>query len=122
MKNIDEIEKLGLEDLERIASDESIHVPDGLEGRLVSGTVRWSPSRIIAIAASLVIIAGLGLSLYDRYKPLEDTFDDPATAYAVVEETLWKMSGSLEVGMKSLEKGKDMLSRPSEVIKSINNE
>ena len=63
MKNIDEIEKLSLEDLERIASDESIHVPDGLEGRLVSGTVRWSPSRIIAIAASLVIIAGLGLSL-----------------------------------------------------------
>ena len=34
MKTIEEIEKLSIEDLERISADESIPIPGGLESRV----------------------------------------------------------------------------------------
>ena len=123
MKTIDEIEKLSMEDLERISSDESIIVPDGLESRVFQpkdNRHRWWTA--ISIAASLAILAGIGLGWYNRSKPLEDTFDDPALAYAMVEETLAKMSQNLEIGVKSVEKSRDIILKPSEVMRSINTE
>ena len=123
MKTIDEIEKLSIEDLERISADESIIVPDGLESRVFQpkdNRPRWWTA--ISIAASLAILAGIGLSWYNRSKPLEDTFDDPALAYAMVEETLAKMSQNLEIGVKSVEKSRDIILKPSEVMRSINTE
>ena len=123
MKTIDEIEKLSMEDLGRISADESIIVPDGLESRVFQpkdNRPRWWTA--ISIAASLAILAGIGLSWYNRSKPLEDTFDDPALAYAMVEETLAKMSQNLEIGVKSVEKSRDIILKPSEVIRSISTE
>ncbi len=123
MKTIDEIEKLSMEDLERISADESIIVPDGLESRVFQpkdNRPRWWTA--ISIAASLTILAGIGLAWYNRSKPLEDTFDDPALAYAMVEETLAKMSQNLEIGVKSVEKSRDIILKPSEVMRSINTE
>ena len=121
MKTIDEIEKLSMEDLERISADESIIVPDGLESRvfqLKDRRPRWRTA--ISIAASLAVLAGIGLAWYNRSKPLEDTFDDPALAYAMVEETLAKMSKNLEIGVKSVEKSRDIILKPTEVMHSIN--
>lgn len=123
MKTIDEIEKLSMEDLERISADESIIVPDGLESRVFQpkdNRPRWWTA--ISIAASLIVLAGIGLAWYNRSKPLEDTFDDPALAYAMVEETLAKMSQNLEIGVKSVEKSRDIILKPSEVMRSINTE
>ncbi len=123
MKTIDEIEKLSMEDLERISADESIIVPDGLESRVFQpkdNRHRWWTA--ISIAASLAVLAGLGFAWYNRSKPLEDTFDDPALAYAMVEETLAKMSQNLEIGVKSVEKSRDIILKPSEVMRSINTE
>ena len=123
MKTIDEIEKLSMEDLERISADESIIVPDDLESRVFQpedNRPRWWTA--ISIAASLAILAGIGLAWYNRSKPLEDTFDDPALAYAMVEETLAKMSQNLEIGVKSVEKSRDIILKPSEVMRSINTE
>ncbi len=123
MKTIDEIEKLSMEDLERISADESIIVPDGLESRVFQpkdNRHRWWTA--ISIAASLAVLAGIGFAWYNRSKPLEDTFDDPALAYAMVEETLAKMSQNLEIGVKSVEKSRDIFLKPSEVMRSINTE
>ncbi len=123
MKTIDEIEKLSMEDLERISADESIIVPDGLESRVFQpkdNRHRWWTA--ISIAASLAVLAGIGFAWYNRSKPLEDTFDDPALAYAMVEETLAKMSQNLEIGVKSVEKSRDIILKPSEVMRSINTE
>lgn len=123
MKTIDEIEKLSMEDLGRISADESIIVPDGLESRVFQpkdNRPGWWTA--ISIAASLAILAGIGFSWYNRSKPLEDTFDDPALAYAMVEETLAKMSQNLEIGVKSVEKSRDIILKPSEVMRSINTE
>ena len=123
MKTIDEIEKMSIEDLERISADESIIVPDGLESRVFQPKEerpRWWTA--ISIAASLVILAGIGMAWYNRSRPLKDTFDDPALAYAMVEETLAKMSQNVDICVKSVEKGKDIFLKPSEVICSINSE
>ena len=127
MKTIDEIEKLSMEDLERISLDENIPVPGDLESNLRSLSLSKGlrsgrlTNRVIAIAASLLIVAGIGLAWFNRSKPLEDTFDDPALAYAKVEETLMKFSESMEIGVKSVEKGREIMLKPTEVFHTMNN-
>ena len=123
MKSVDEIERLSLEDLERISLDESIPVPEGLEDRVTIPVIKAKKTLIrrwIGIAASVVIIAGAGGFLLNRPKPLEDTFDDPMLAYAMVEKTLERMSDSIGVGMTSIAKSEEILRKPGEVIRSIN--
>ena len=91
MKTIDEIEKLTMEDLERISLDGSVEVPEGLEEKILSSVHEEKVSRgrfiwLTGIAASLILVASIALSL--RPTPLKDTFDDPALAYAEVEKAL----------------------------------
>lgn len=97
MKTIDEIEKLSLENLERISLDESVKVPEGLEHRIGQAVSARSNKRIIplicGIAASLLLVIGLAISL--RPPQLRDTFDDPALAYAEVEKALLSVSGTI---------------------------
>ena len=124
MKTIDEIEKLSLDDLERISLDESIPVPVDLESNLRSKGI-WShklTGRVVGIAASLIIIGGIGFAWLNRDKPLEDTFDDPALAYAMLEKTLMGFSDSVEVSVKSVEKSRDILRKPTEVFRAVNDE
>ena len=101
MKTIDEIEKLSLEDLERISMDESIPVPEGLTER-VSPQRRGGQIKLwaVSVAASLVLIAGLALTL--RPAPLKDTFDDPAVAYAEVEKALVNFTEVVSNQMNSI--------------------
>ena len=123
MKTIEEIEKLSLDELERISLDESIPVPSGLEERIgipaMQGRRRML-LRIAGIAASLVLIGGLALTL--KPKPLQDTFDDPALAYAQVEKALLKVSGEMEIGVNSVAKSADILRKPTEAIHLIDAE
>ena len=133
MKTIDEIEKLGFEDLERISLDESIEVPTGLESRILDRTSglrkeSWfgrmtgrRPVWYIGIAASFAVIAGIGFAWFSRPKPLQDTFDDPMLAYAAVEEALNKMASTVEVGVNSVAMSDELFRKPAEVIQSINN-
>ena len=97
MKTIDEIEKLSIEDLERISLDESTEVPAGLENRIGQALYARSRKRMIpwicGIAASLLLVVGLAISL--RPPQLQDTFDDPALAYAEVERALLSVSGTI---------------------------
>ena len=97
MKTIDEIEKLSLDELERISLDNSIEVPDGLENRIGQALYARSRKRMIPwicdIAASLLLVVGLAISL--RPPQLQDTFDDPALAYAEVERVLLSVSGTI---------------------------
>ncbi|MBO6248510.1 MAG: hypothetical protein J6N54_06840 [Bacteroidales bacterium] len=91
MKTIDEIEKLTMEDLERISLDESVEVPAGLEERILSAVheKRVSPSRFLwlaGVAASVALVIAIGVN--HRPDTLKDTFDDPALAYAEVEKAL----------------------------------
>ena len=107
MKKIEDIEKLSLEDLERISLDSSVTVPEGFEDRVRASVEEHSSSRhrilwLAGAAASLVVIASLGLSL--RPKPLKDTFDDPVVAYAEVERALLSFTETVNNQMNSIKR------------------
>lgn len=91
MKDLHEIEKMSLEDLQRIGADESISVPEDWQVRLP----RRSPARSWSIAAAAAVLLALGWWGLNRPAEPEDTFDDPRLAYAAVEQALSKMSGAI---------------------------
>ena len=76
MKTIDEIKKMSFQDLERVSMDEGIPVPESISFKAASPE-RTSPRPLaIGLAASLVLLAGIGLwRMQDR--PLQDTYSDP---------------------------------------------
>lgn len=89
MKDLHEIEKMSLEDLQRIGADESIPVPADMQVRLPRRPV----ARYWSIAAAAAILLGLGWWGVNRPEEPKDTFDDPLLAYAAVEQALSRMAG-----------------------------
>lgn len=87
MKRIEDIEKLSAEDWERIGADESIPVPEDLKVRLP----RRRHAAVWSIAASVAVVAGIGLSALLRTPEPKDTFSDPYLAYAAVEQAFSRM-------------------------------
>lgn len=86
MKRIQDIEKLTAADWDRIGADESLPVPKDLQVRLPRRrAVVWS------IAASVAVVAGIGLSALLRTPEPKDTFTDPYLAYAAVEQAFSRM-------------------------------
>ncbi len=55
--------------------------------------------RAAAVAASVALVAALGLGLYNRYTAPKDTFDDPYLAYAAVEDALNRVSEKAGKGL-----------------------
>jgi len=112
MKRIGDIGRIGSEELERIASDKTVPVPDGLDKKIVrtakvlellNGTQTVeTPSkrnrRIIlfpsAAAAAAVIAVICSLSA----RVPRDTYDDPAIALASMERTFTYISEKLNYG------------------------
>ena len=104
MKDIRDMEKLSLRDLEQMGGDERIPLPEGWHVQLPGETQRrrQSTRRWIGIAASVAVVAGIGVSLLHRPDPLKDTFDDPYLAYAALEQALNRVSDALSVGEEAL--------------------
>jgi hypothetical protein len=101
MKSVKEIEKLPLEDLIEVASNETIKVPEGLYDRLaqdvdreVSGN-RWF--KIAGAAAIVILVVGLGLLKFEN-EP-KDTFSDPYLAYAELEKAFEMVSEGMQKGI-----------------------
>jgi hypothetical protein len=101
MKSVKEIEKLPLEDLIEVASNETIKVPEGLYDRLaqdvdreVSGN-RWF--KIAGAAAIVILVVGLGLLKFEN-EP-KDTFSDPYLAYAEREKAFEMVSEGMQKGI-----------------------
>ena len=132
MKDINEIERLTPEDLERIASDESVRVPADLKASLealagaselvderpaaagrrsqgLRATWYWA---VPAVAAALVAAV-----LVFRSQP-KDTFSDPYLAYAEVQKAFGQISEKGEAAaaiagnaVPVMEKTEDLLNR-----------
>jgi len=140
MKRIEDIEKMDLGTLEAISEDRSIEVPADLReavkavlpkekteaepvrffgkrtenGKEAKPPKRWI--RPLAVAASLAAVAVGGLTLY-RNAPLKDTYEDPYLAYAEVQKALNRISGSMSDGVNSLEKTKEYIDLPANIIR-----
>lgn len=108
MKRIEDIEKLTLEDLERLSDDESVAVPEslgkGIENRILASEILRHDSprpsmrlwkRIVPVfaAAAVIAVVAIGLGLHRSAVTPVDTFDSPEEAYAQVERT-FAMIGS----------------------------
>ena len=131
MKDINEIERLTPEDLERIASDESVRVPADLKASLeaLAGAAKVLEDRpaassrpsqglrtwywaVPAVAAALVAAV-----LVFRSQP-KDTFSDPYLAYAEVQKAFGQISEKGEAAaaiagnaVPVMEKTEDLLNR-----------
>lgn len=109
MKRIEEIKNLTIDDLERIADDSRIEVPEGLDMKLLSAIMASSPDsiaprrpRFLKLASGAVatgIAACLAVMFMMSDEP-KDTFDDPKLAYAELEKTMSLISSKLERGME----------------------
>ena len=129
MKSLKDIENISFEELERIASDESIQVPEGLQ-KSVKATIEaaaaaeeasrkeerrftWLPFvsafAAVAVCAAIVFVAPM------RNNP-KDTFDDPAVAYAELEKTFNYIAQKVGTGIQMAE---DASQEPMEMINKI---
>jgi len=112
MKRSEDIENLGLEELERMADESAVKVPDDLFGKvedaiLASALMEEEKARaavrrplsgyaiggiLAAAVASLVLLLSL------PHAP-KDTFDDPLVAYAELEKTFSYISSKVDRGL-----------------------
>ena len=133
MKDINEIERLTPEDLERIASDESVRVPADLKASLeaLAGAAELvsekdTPTAVVRPsqglrawywAAPAVAAALVAAVLVFRSQP-KDTFSDPYLAYAEVQKAFGQISQKGEEAaaiagnaVPVMEKTEDLLNR-----------
>ena len=113
MKRLEDIEKLSVSDLERIAQDDSIGVPSMLKHdiSIMARTLEMAskdeeapklPLRkriaLFSYPAAAVAVIAVGLSLTFRDIP-KDTFDDPGMAYVQMEQVFGFISDKMNTGM-----------------------
>ena len=129
MKRLEDIERLSLEELERISEDGMVAVPDGLGERLentlaAAGMLRkQKPSRSGAWKFSLipaVAVAVVAASLVVVLKPStpKDTFSTPEEAYIQVEyamslisEKMNKSKSIADAALPEFEKASEIMDK-----------
>ena len=136
MKKIEDIEKMGLEELEEAAMDGQVEVPQGLTGRVRErilaaelakvppiGKRQVMPRRIVqlgGVAAAAVVVMTLVLLKPGVEKDtLQDTFDDPYMAYAQVEEVFRQISQKMTIGVEAVAQVKPLAERPMEILNNV---
>ena len=136
MKRIEDIEKMGLEELEAATMEEKVEVPQGLAGRiheriLASELAKEPPIEKLQIqrkrilqysgitAAAVVVLALVLLKPEMQKNTLQDTFDDPYMAYAQVEEAFRQISKKMTVGVEMIADAKPLAERPMEILNNV---
>ena len=74
---------------------------------------RFAP---LAVAAGLVLIAGIGLKLQQRTP--KDTFTDPEKAYAQVEMVFSKIGDGMRKGCGAVDKSSEVMQKSIDIINS----
>ena len=130
MKSLKDIENISLEELEAVSLDESIRIPEGFAERLQDNieaqqkierfdeagpkarTVRLT---FISAAASVAVLAGIGLGIAKWQNEPKDTFDDPYLAYAELEKAFAVMSGGIQKGLAMAEESEAALDKVTSI-------
>lgn len=132
MKPIEYLKDISLAEMEKIASDNSVRVPQNLENTLEKLTDSLEAGRRMdryekqssvlirrttGIAAAVILLAALSIS--DREPVLKDTYDDPQIAYAEVEKTLMLISDAINTGIKKSNEAVEAFETPKEIVDNI---
>ena len=128
MKSIKEIENMSLEELMAVSSDEATAVPEGFAERIqasvdaqgiIDEIAEDSHSgrmvRIVGAAASVAVLAGIGLGIARWQNEPKDTFDDPYMAYAELEKALAIMSDGVQKALAMAEESEAALDKVTSV-------
>lgn len=126
MKSIKEIENMSLEELERASLDERTAVPEGFAERIrasvdaqsIIDEITEDPHRMVRIvgaAASVAVVAGIGLGIARWQDEPKDTFDDPYMAYAELEKAFATMSGGVQKALAMAEESEAALDKVTSV-------
>ena len=112
MKTTADIEKITLAELEKMADDTSVEVPECLERKVTDAVLaaevlgeRPSVKKVLmlvpAAAAAIVAAVAIGFNVHNLYRTPVDTFSTPEEAFACLEHTFSmigkKTDKSLEV-------------------------
>lgn len=131
MKRKEDIERMDLEELEKIASDSSVPVPESLHRRVedaltaacavksVPGRKAWRFALIpaaVAVAAALTV----GLNHQSASRMPADTFTDPQEAYAELERTFGYISSKINAGREMTDAALSQVDKASRIIDDIN--
>lgn len=131
MKRKEDIERMDLEELEKIASDSSVPVPESLHRRVedaltaacavksVPGRKAWRFALIpaaVAVAAALTV----GLNYQSASRMPAGTFTDPQEAYAELERTFGYISSKINAGREMTDAALSQVDKASRIIDNIN--
>ena len=128
MKSLKEIEDISLEELDAVSQDEAITVPEGFRQRLEAEldaqdkleTMKEEPRRIrlvlvIGVAASVLLLMGIGLGIARWQSEPKDTFTDPYLAYAELEKAFSTMSEGMNKALAMADKSETIIDRATSV-------
>lgn len=132
MKSIKEIENMSLEQLDAVSMDGNIIVPEDFTERLKAdfGTLerltaddpqharRSRTVRFVSMAASVAVLAGIGLGIARWQNEPKDTFDDPYLAYAELEKAFARMSEGVQKGLAMAEESEAALDKAISTFKN----
>ena len=126
-----EMENMSIKELEAIALDSSIQVPDefgqsirqGLDTLAFLEESAVRPRRIryaAGIAASLALLVGIGLGVNGYVSRPKDTFSDPQQAYAMLEASFSLISSKMDKGVASVtHETEAVLTKTNEIIDKL---
>ena len=126
-----EMDTLSIKELEAIALDSSVEVPEGFGQSIRQGldtlafleesSVRPRRIRYAAgIAASLALLVGIGLGVNGYVSRPKDTFSDPQQAYAMLEASFSLISSKMDKGVASVtHETEAVLTKTNEIIDKL---
>lgn len=131
MKRKEDIERMDLEELEKIASDSSVPVPESLHRRVEDAltaacAVKSVPGRkalrfaLIPVAVAVAAALTVGLNYQSASRMPADTFTDPQEAYAELERTFGYISSKINAGREMTDAALSQVDKASRIIDNIN--
>lgn len=139
MKRLEDIEKLSMLDLDRIASDESIKVPSSLKHDIAVTARALEMSsgedevqadskpnrkyrkilRMISYPAAAVAIVTIGMRIafHNSITTPKDTFDDPKMAYMQMEQVFGFISEKMNTGLEIADAAEPVIDKTIKALK-----
>lgn len=126
-----EMDTLSIKELEAIALDSSVEVPEGFGQSIRQGLDTLAfleesavrPRRIryaAGIAASLALLVGIGLGVNGYVSRPKDTFSDPQQAYAMLEASFSLISSKMDKSVASVtHETEAVLTKTNEIIDKL---